>query len=309
MKKVKIISVIVIMLSVVALGVFMGKQMFKLMEADSLPQGSATTSSASNPTQTGVKILYSASDATDISSLNKDIKPAISPIPVATTSVNSSTEPVDSLKIATKNDSEPARQKFDPAGPKWYAYAKGNGINVRKEFTTSSKRLFKVAKGTRGTVLEQKNGWTKIKWDFNRKIGWVRDDLLVVGPANVLLSLVKKTADIEDLSNKKVQSASVKQLLKENKVAVAIAKPAPVVNTVKGYKKGDKLPEQGKIIADPVANIRSQPNVKSAKVGQLPKGVIVQIKSVEQKEKWQWFEIIFNNGKKTGWTREDNLRF
>ncbi|EKD81008.1 MAG: hypothetical protein ACD_39C02039G0003, partial [uncultured bacterium] len=34
MKKAKLISIVVIMLSVIALGVFMGKQMFKLMEAD-----------------------------------------------------------------------------------------------------------------------------------------------------------------------------------------------------------------------------------------------------------------------------------
>ena len=34
MKKAKIISIVIIMLSVIALGIFMGKQVFRLMEAN-----------------------------------------------------------------------------------------------------------------------------------------------------------------------------------------------------------------------------------------------------------------------------------
>ena len=301
MKKVKLISLAVILLSVIALGVFMGKQMFKLMEADSV---TSSPVAGSNP-DSSVKILYTSSESAQL--------PVTAPETsnIAKTPVPEIVTPKVINKSAAKATSQASavKMKFSPDGPKWLAYSSGNGINVRKGNSTKTKRLFKVAKGTKGTVLKQKDGWTQIKWDFNRKIGWVRNDLLVMGPANVMLSLVKKSSDLDNLSNKKIHSASQKELLKANKVAVAIAKPAPVEKTVKRYIKGDKLPENAKIIADPVANIRSGPSTGHSKVGKLPKGVTVQIKDVVQKEKWQWFEIIFHGGKKSGWTREDNLAF
>ncbi len=300
MKKAKIISIVVIMLSVIALGIFMGKQMFKLIEAGSDQAIAPTTAS------TSVQILYSSNSNTgEIPAPEISGGPTESVAVQPAAAIEAVAKPVE--KPAEKAD--PARPTFVPDGPKWFAYASGNGINVRNGPATSNKLMFKVAKGTKGTVVEKKDGWTKVKWDFNRQSGWVRDDLLVQGPAEVLSTLVQKTGDVEKIDAGQINKATAKEILKENKIMVAVAKEAPVAETVKSFTEGAKLPEQAKISADPFANIRSGPGTGFARVGKLPKDVVVKINKVQREDKWLWFEIVFNEGKKTGWTREDNLNF
>ena len=58
MKKTKIISIVVAMLGVVALGVFMGKYMFRLMEATGTPTGDAATQTSQTASNNNVKVLY-----------------------------------------------------------------------------------------------------------------------------------------------------------------------------------------------------------------------------------------------------------
>lgn len=304
MKKAKIISIVIIMLSVIALGVFMGKQMFKLIEAGSTSE----IKSAGTVATSSVQILYSANATAAVAA------PEITPVSQAgsaqpVSAVEDAGKISDPAQTPAKPESQSTTTKFSPDGPKWFAYATGNGINVRNGPGTSNKQLFKVAKGTKGTVVEKKNGWTQIKWDFNRQVGWVRDDLLVQGPAEVVSTLVQKTGDVEKIDAAQINKATAKEILKENKVVVAVAKPAPVETTVKTFVEGEKLPEQAKIAADPFANIRSGPDAGKARVGKLPKGVVVGVKQVQRNGKWLWFEISFNEGKKTGWTREDNLSF
>ena len=306
MKKAKIISIIVIMLSVIALGVFMGKQMFKLMEAGS-DQPAPVVANAETEAQSTVKVLYNINnnDSASPAQVNAE-KPAglpsqpnsaIKAEAVPTTTGSSAVE------TATK---EP---KFEPNGPKWYAYASGNGTNARTGPATSDKLFFKVGKGTRGVVLEKKNGWTHIKWDFNRKSGWVRDDLLIQGPASIMINLVQKADDSGKIDTSEVAKLAAKEALRENLVSVAIAKPALASETVSTYTQGQALPESATIEAQTFANVRSQPNTTSEKLGKLPKGMVVKIKSTQKEGRWRWFEIIYNDGRKTGWTREDNLKF
>ncbi len=300
LKKIKILSIVVIMLSVIALGVFMGKQMFKLMEAGS--SGNSTQADGGNATSS-VTILYS----TDKSNPGQQ-----SPEPVTVVNAAETASPTASANTSATTASETAKADgtgFDPKGPKWFAFASGNGTNVRMGPSTDEKLFFKVGKGTRGVVQDKKNGWTCIKWDFNRKTGWVRDDLLIQGPAAVMQSLVQKPEDLEKIDAKKISNANAKEIMRESKLAVAIARPAPASETVNTYVKGKSLPETGTIEATTFANIRSNPSTTSDKVAKLPKGAVVKIKSVQQEGRWQWFEIIFNEGKKTGWTREDNLKF
>lgn len=301
MKKAKIISIVIIMLSVIALGVFMGKQMFKLIEAGSNAENQAKTNIATS----SVQILYSASPTSDLAP-TPEVKPVEAKSPVVTPAIEQKPTATTAGTEAPKTTKGPA---FSPEGPKWFAYASGNGINVRSGPGTSNKQLFKVAKGTRGTVTEKKNGWTRIKWDFNQQLGWVRDDLLVQGPAEVVSTLVQKTGDVEKIDANQINKATAREILKENKVIVAVAKPAPVETTVKTYIEGEKLPEQAKISADPFANVRSGPGTGHARVAKLPKGVVVGIRKVQRDGKWLWFEVSFNEGKKSGWTREDNLSF
>lgn len=300
MKKAKIISLVVIMLSVIVLGVFMGKQMFKLMEAGSSQSGSAA-SSAADAASSSVKILYSA-DSSGVAATNNTT--AITP--QTSTFLSTTTAQIGNEAVKPNKGKEP---EFDASGPKWYAYASGNGTNVRPGPSTDVKYLFKVSKGTRGVVVDKKNGWTSIKWDFNRKTGWVRDDLLLQGPAEVMHALVSNSEDLEKIDANKISKATAKEILRENKVAVAIAQPASITETVLTYVKGKNLPEQARIEATTFANIRSGPSTNSDKVAKLPKGTIVKINNVRQEGRYQWFEITFNDGKKTGWTREDNLKF
>jgi uncharacterized protein YgiM (DUF1202 family) len=300
-KKAKILSVVVIMLSVIALGVFMGKQMFKLMEAETGAPGQTAAAGGDSASST-VKILYSADKpATTVAA-----SPAETPAPVVD---NAAVKPVEAVAPAVPVTEKKDSKAFDPDGPKWFAYSTGNGINVRSGPSLQDKALFKVGKGTKGTVTDKKNGWTQIKWDFNKKEGWVRDDLLVQGPASVVQTVVANTSDIAEIDAGKLNKETAKAILEESRVAVAIAKPAPVSETVKTFVDGANLPEQARIEVQTFANIRSGPSTRHDMVAKLPKGMVVKIKAVEKVGKWQWFEILFQEGKKSGWTREDNLKF
>ncbi|PKL42797.1 MAG: hypothetical protein CVV41_12255 [Candidatus Riflebacteria bacterium HGW-Riflebacteria-1] len=297
-KKAKLISIVVIMLSVIALGVFMGKQMFKLMEADAGAPGQ--TASAGESATSTVKILYSADKPGEMAAASNVPAPTVAG-PDTAPSLTEITE----AKTPEKKDGS----GFDPNGPKWFAYASGNGTNVRSGASLQDKALFKVSKGTKGTVLDKKGGWTHIKWDFNRKDGWVRDDLLIQGPASVVQNIVANASDVASIDTSKMSAENTKQMLEANRIAVAIAKPAPVSETVKTFVDGANLPEQATIEVQTFANIRSGPNTNDDMVAKLPKGMAVKVKSVKKIGKWQWFEIVFQDGKKSGWTREDNLKF
>lgn len=279
----------------------MGKQMFKLMEAGSTQQAPATASGDGDSATSSVKILYSGEPGSTGSAPVIEAKAGTG---TGNTAVLAEALPAGTTQVASKTASG-----FNPEGPKWFAYASGNGTNVRGGPSTSEKLLFKVSKGTRGVVTDKKDGWTSIKWDFNRKTGWVRDDLLIQGPAAVMTNIMQPGNDPGKIDPNLINKAAAQEIIKESLVAVAIAKPAPASETVNTYVQGQKLPEQGMIEAQTFANIRSEPSTTSDKLAKLPKGMIVKIKSTRREGRWQWFEIIFNDGKKTGWTREDNLKF
>ena len=63
------------------------------------------------------------------------------------------------------------------------------------------------------------------------------------------------------------------------------------------------------VVADSGAKVRNAPSTKAALLGKVPKGVVVKIKSCRRIGKYQWFEITYHQGRKEGWTREDNLQF
>ena len=200
---------------------------------------------------------------------------------------------------------------FSPTGPKWFAYASTNGLNVRESPDKKGKLLFKVSKGTRGVVKEKKNGWSYIQWDFNKKKGWSIDDYLIQGPAGIVDNIVNNTSakNIENIKKEQLTQASIEKMLEQSKTIVGVAKPAPASETVIKYTNGKNLPQRGTITPSGGANIRAEASTKSDRLIKLPKGTVVGIKSVKQVDNYQWFEITYSNGAKTGWTREDNLQF
>lgn len=312
MKKTKIISIVVAMLAVVALGVFMGKYMFKLMEATTTSNTNTQQTTNSNNGNSGVQILYGekTGEATSPESIPTNNAQEIKheqQKPSNENPVASETKTVSKPEASNPNST----LTFSPTGPRWYAYASTNGLNVREAPDKKGKLLFKVSKGTRGVVKEKKDGWSMIQWDFNKKKGWSIDEYLVQGPAGIVDNVVNNASGtkIENIKKEQLSQANVEKMLEQNKTIIGVAKPAPASETVITYTNGKDLPKKGTITPANGANIREQPNTQSNRVIKLPKGTIVGIKSVKQVEKYQWFEITFSNGSKTGWTREDNLQF
>lgn len=311
MKKIKLFSILVIILSVITLGIFMGKQMFKYLETKSLPPGSKAPdtipilgTAEASPAQGTTEVLYSSGKAEPAAGTPDPAGAVGAPTSHGQTSPTPGTVPTS--QPPAPNDSESA--KVLPTGP-LVAYANGNGINVREEPNLTCKKVMKVANGTKGTVLEQKDGWTKVKWEFNKKVGWTRDDLLVIGPKDTLAGLPTSIASGPRSSPTAVDPNAQKALAIARTISVAVAKPAPPSETVKGFAGGADLPAEGTICSDPAAKVRSIPSVKGALLGKVPKGVVVKIKSSKRIGKHHWFEIIYHQGKKEGWTREDNLQF
>lgn len=322
LKKTKIISFLVAILAVVALGIFMGKYMFKLMEASTSSAATTKPVTANNPANQGnIKILYG--DQSEKSEKKEDIgkipeKETTQPAEKKDTAAEPK-QPEAAADTQTENNQHTTSSdvvagstalSFSPTGPKWFAYASTKGLNVRESPTTKGKLLFKVSKGTRGVVKEKKDGWTLIQWDFNRKKGWSTDEYLIQGPAGIIENIVNGSGDkIESIKKEQLTKASSEKMQELNKTIIGVARPAPTSETVITYTNGKDLPKRGTITPSNGANIRQEPTTQSARLIKLPKGTVVGIKSVKQVEKYQWFEITYSNGSKTGWTREDNLKF
>jgi uncharacterized protein YgiM (DUF1202 family) len=338
LKKAKIISIVIVMFFVIALGAFMGKQVFRLMEVGGTTttdnNGEVAKSDYSGTSYEEVGELNSTSlnthqkvppvnqpnlsddSTTSVANMgfqretpNREPQPPIRPTRPEPVIARQEPKLITNEPVAPISRVEPVTQvnkveeKTVPVGVKTYAFANGSGINVRTGPSIREAMLFKIGNGTKGLVLEKKNGWTRILWDFNKERGWVRDDLLNFSSTPVMPTPTAQAA------NKEINITPAKKVSPENIVAVAMAKPADISVTTNSYKSGDKLPTEAVINAETFANIRSLPTTSSEKIGKLPKGMVVRVKNVKKEGRWQWFEIVFQAGRKVGWTREDNLKF
>ncbi|MBI3037616.1 SH3 domain-containing protein [bacterium] len=323
MGKIKKLSLVIIVLSVVFLGVMMGQKALKFLEEKTLPPqvppSIKKTEIPQFPLEPGEgtvhQTLYSSSETSSSSTPNTSQATSNPSNQPASISEKSPSSVISSISVNNGGSVSPTSPPFSTiaSGEKWVAYVAGSGVNVREGPSTEAKLLFKVALNTKGSVVERKNGWTQIKWDFNRKIGWVRDDLLNIGPETVMSSIVgtlkagkEANANIASITAATMQAAARKAAA-ASKISVVVAKPAPPSETVRGFS-GKSVPKEGLISAN-LANVRSKPSTKAPLLGTIPKGVNVQIKSNKLIGKRYWFEIIYHNGRKIGWTREDNLQF
>lgn len=336
MKKTKIVSFLIIIAIVVGIGVFLGKKAFQYLEAKYNKQNTINNKNSESNTLLSVAHANfdsnSSQNSQNISS-SQAIKFQSSEISesVNTKSVisnqrlskenNESVQSSSSSAKANNQINSNVNNPFKDYKGQLVAFAIGNGINVREGPSLDSKVIMKVGKGTRGHVLEQKDGWTKIKWDFNKKIGWTRDDLLVIGPKGIVnrledFEIINQAGKISSESTNAIAIATLSRVLQKAKpsqlsqvVSVAVAKPVLPEESVRNYFTKDNLPSFATIISDIGANVRSEPNRKSALLGKLPKGMVVKIKECKKVGKYNWFLVTYNNGKKEGWIREDNLKF
>jgi uncharacterized protein YgiM (DUF1202 family) len=320
-KKIKLVSVLVIIVSVVTVGIFMGKQMFAYLESRAAPPAAP----AGAPTNQG---LLSTVEAAPAQGTSQVLYTAQGTEPLPLTSVSNASPAKSGGPLPATNPDKGLPSSSSPTGPlsaaaaskvPLVAFANGNGINVRDQPTLDSKVIMKIGNGTRGHVLEQKDGWTKVKWDFNKKIGWTRDDLLIIGPKDTLTGLPTTSAASGTaapapgpggkmaIGTEAKAGAKAPAVLQT--VSVAMAKPVPPDQTVKGFASLDKLPSEGTICSDAGAKVRDAPSTKAALLGRIPKGVVVKIKSCKKIGKYHWFQISYHQGRKEGWTREDNLQF
>ena len=307
-KKIKLFAILLLVVSVVGLGILGGKKVFQFLEGQN--SGRAKILPSAFASGTGTEAQNSVQQEPGAIALAAEFpgKTTVSTVAAPAGVQPPASEPVQPAGLAgspllpVKSFSEIA------SGEKWVGYAAEKGVNVRDGPATNSRMLFIVGKGTKGTILDRKNGWSQIKWDFNRKAGWVRDDLLLLGPDEVMRNFVapdgRLIASFTPDSLKKV-TKKAKEMAKN--VSVGVARPAPPSETVKGFH-GGKLPEEGTILVDS-AKLRDEPSTRAAVVGKLVKGVKVKVKALRQVGKYQWFEVSYNNGRKEGWTREDNLQF
>ncbi|MBF0542908.1 MAG: SH3 domain-containing protein [Candidatus Riflebacteria bacterium] len=327
MKKIRLILILIIMLSITVLGLFLGKQVFSSLENRGYAASKPTTPQPTNMVaapETSVQTDGNPQNApAPLNSQNVKVSvpanfsaPANSNLPKSFSESNPNvSSPITQMAAGTNASSaatigKPDDKPWSPAsGTKWVAYIATKGVNVRDGPNLESKQIFRLLQGTRGTVQERRSGWTKVKWDFNKKIGWVRDDLLTQGPLEVMLGLMTPNGKIASApTSEAIQAAAKKAAQMADSISVAVAKPALPSETVKGFTSG-KLPKEAVIVADPFAKVRVSPNPKAEKVGKIAKGMTVSIKNFQQVGPYQWFEIIYSNGKKSGWTREDNLKF
>lgn len=347
MKNSKIISMVVILLFVIAIGIFLGKQCFKLFEASqTTPTQVANQTQTNNNTETPPqknepKHSYSElppaaqlpqvieepprtalvidnkhpqsndpfAQANQLQNNNKNIaSQPLKPVSESNNSKISSIEPVKQ-NIASITNKEPSKvlSQVKPDSNNTstekvtYVYANGSAINVRSGPSTSNKRLFQIGKDTKGTVIERKNGWTHANWDFNKQNGWVRDDLLKFSSQEKITTTTQKTTKANN-------PKQVSPIVEESVVTVAVAKPADLAETTNSFSENIKLPKEV-IISVEDAFIRSKADTKSEYITKLPKGIIVTATNYKQVGKWKWFEVVFQGGRKKGWTREDNLKF
>ncbi|HNW35626.1 MAG TPA: SH3 domain-containing protein, partial [Candidatus Ozemobacteraceae bacterium] len=183
MKMIKIVSVVIIIASVIALGAYAGKQMFKLLEEKSqttVPSQEVKTARATPGQAEGIS-----------PSPGFDKRPTGSSISTSNAASNDmSQSPSPGSAVTSLSDRPGSASPARPLLGNEVAYALVRGVKVRDNPSLESKEMMRVNQGTKGFVVEHKDGWTKIKWEFNRKIGWTRDDLLLIGPQEVLSTMV-----------------------------------------------------------------------------------------------------------------------
>lgn len=321
MKIIKVVSIVVIVISVIALGIYAGKQMFRILEEKSqTPAPSHQPGTDKSPQNIsipnpGIASTLAAAENVASPDIDKTFPTTSSASQLSATGQTTGTAGASASAAGAAIAGKPIIENE-------VAYVLPKSAKVRDNPSMDAKEMMRVNQGTKGFVLEHKEGWTKIKWDFNKKIGWTRDDLLLIGPQEVLSTIVDNNGKlinengiasatpsaIASMTTARVQAAKSKAQTIAQTVSSAVAKPAAPADTVKGYVRGAKLPEEGKIITDP-AKVRAGPDTRERLVGKVQKGLTVKILSAKQVGKYMWFNISFNNGKKEGWTREDNIEF
>ncbi len=312
MKKIKIVSLIVILLSVVGLGIILGQKVFHWLESKSMPPALASSNKDAAPPAVGTAVA--ASRPLPAVSAGASVPPPASVSPTTTTGAvrdNGSREGGSSgvAPAAAPSPAVATVASVAAAPETLVALVAGNAVNVRQGPSTSHKKVQRIPAGSRCDVKKRENGWTQVEF-AKGKTGWIRDDLLTFVPLSnaqtVQAQIVASfAANLPPASPAKPGAPAAPAA--PTTVTVAIAKPAPPSKTVKSLRAEN--PTSAVIGASPAARIRAEPSTRSAEVGKVLKGLTVSISSKKTIGKWTWYEVKSPDGKKHGWTREDNLRF
>lgn len=141
-----------------------------------------------------------------------------------------------------------------------------SALNLRAEPTTESKVLGTCYRGGGGTILEQKNGWTKIR--SGNLEGWLKDDYLVFG--NSIKPLAKELG----LYNAKVttQTLNIREQPNTSSAIIGLAAEDdyyPVLREADGWAKIQLSPDTVGYVSCDYISIRVTP------------GRIVSIEAIE----------------------------
>lgn len=112
--------------------------------------------------------------------IRRDMVSVTDSAPVATAKPAALPNTPDSNARPTITNVEPAKSAEEPAKPAatpLKVEITGDDVNVRKDCSTSAPKIVTVDKGRVADVLQQKNGWYKVKFAHGT-IGWVHGDFV-----------------------------------------------------------------------------------------------------------------------------------
>jgi N-acetylmuramoyl-L-alanine amidase len=195
----------------------------------------------------------------------------------------------------------------------------GDTLNVRKEPTTTSSVMGKLAKGTTVTIYSKQNNWYEIR--FSNQHAWVSSEFInnqtdttkasqgVIGTVTASSLSVRNSSSLDSTIIGTVSKGQSFTILEEDNNWVKIEyKPGSFGWTAGWYLEKDtassllkqNVKESTVTILQNGSNIRKQPNVQSDVLGRANEGDTFTVSKVEN----DWYQIKLKNGMKgyvAGW--------
>lgn len=212
---------------------------------------------------------------------------------------------VPAPKQAPKATTKPAAQTTSKATK--VAKITKTDVNVRSGPGTNFDHVVQVTKGRTADVLEEKNGWVKIKFSGGT-IGWVRKDMV---------SISTKSVKMMPVATKKPDSKPVTAPVSkpETKVAELPTTPeagASATITISNIPETTEEPPVERTLVAPQAmplkikingddvNVRAEPKTSAKRIVQVSKGRVAEVLA----QKSGWYKVKFAGGT-IGWVHGD----
>lgn len=189
---------------------------------------------------------------------------------------------------------------------------------------TKFERRARLNKGQKASVIERRDGWTKVKF-ASGTIGWMRDDMVAVTGTKTDLIAKKEDSDavlpdtpesgtakagdatIDPKSVKEVESSAKEDLADttpKKEIATSVVTPPPLEPAVDPREEVDMSAFNGKVARITASNVivRSGPGTDTARKTMVGSGRVADILAMQG----DWYKVKFGGGT-IGWVRNDLL--